>query len=255
MENLIGSKLGRWLVTAEDVERTSQAKHLYCYCTCECGTKKSIRISSILAGESLSCGCLQRETASIRKTTHGCSQHEAWQAYYDMLRRCNDSKRKDFHHYGGKGIRVCKEWQEGWETGEGFKQFLADMGPKPEGKAEIERADRNGDYCKENCYWEDRRAQTNNTSQNRMLEFKGFNLTISEWAHLISIRPQIICDRVNKLAWPVEKALSTPPVKKGIAPKKVIEYKGIDFALNFLLTKEGLTDSFSMSILKKINHV
>lgn len=248
---MIGERFGRWLVHSEDLVKKS---HKYYNCVCDCGAKKSVRDSTLSRGESQSCGCLQKELQGDRMRTHGMSNHPCWQAYYDMYRRCYDPNRKDYHHYGGKGIRVCDEWLSGWESASGFRKFLEDMGEKPEGKSEIERVDRFGDYCKSNCYWEDRQAQTNNTSQNRMIEYAGFTLTLSEWSHLLSIRSQVLCDRLNKLGWGVDRTLSTPPKIRGPHAKRLNGYRGIDFALQFLRTKEGLDDTFSLSILRKLSY-
>lgn len=253
MEDLIGKKFGRWTVFSLDTT-SRKGSHVYYNCRCDCGSEKSVRLNTLLSGESQSCGCLQKELVRERATTHGMSRHPYWQAYYDMYRRCYDPKRKDFHHYGGKGIEVCDEWICDWDSGKGFRTFVEDMGDKPEGKSEIERVDRDGNYCKSNCYWEDRKAQTNNTSQNRMIAYEGFELTLTEWAHLIEIRAQIICDRLNKLGRSVEDALCTPPKIRGKNAKGLGDYRGIDFAINFLRTATGLEDAFSLSILRKINH-
>ena len=57
--------------------------------------------------------------------------------------RCNNPNSKDYHLYGGRGIRVE------WET---YDEFLNDMGKRPEGYS-IERRNNNKNYCKDNCYW------------------------------------------------------------------------------------------------------
>ena len=250
MKDYIGQRYGRWLILDKDLEKVSG--HPYVKAECDCGKIKSVRLSSMLKGESTSCGCLARELAAQRVTTHGFSKHETWQAYYDMHRRCYDDKRKDFCHYGGKGIRVDNSWAEGWEQGIGFLRFLKDMGPKPFEKAEIERYDNSKNYCKENCYWEQRRGQNNNKSVNRIIEHSGYSLTLTQWAHLIGIRPKIICDRVNKLGWDEHKAMTTPPKMKGKNPQGAAEFRGLEYALEFLKTGLGWDDDFSLAILKRV---
>lgn len=32
--------------------------------------------------------------------------------YYKMLNRCNNPKAGDYKYYGGRGIKVCKEWED-----------------------------------------------------------------------------------------------------------------------------------------------
>ena len=42
-------------------------------------------------------------------------------AWREMRQRCGNPDNKDWHHYGGRGIRVCEAWDRS------FPVFLADM--------------------------------------------------------------------------------------------------------------------------------
>lgn len=71
-----------------------------------------------------------------------------------MVARCTNPKSKQFHDYGGRGISVCSEWRSS-------KQFMADMGPRPDGGT-LERRDNDAGYSKQNCYWASRAVQSLN---------------------------------------------------------------------------------------------
>jgi len=63
----------------------------------------------------------------------------------EMNYRCNNESHPFYEYYGGRGITVCEEWKD-------YKNFLRDMGKKPEG-LELDRIDNNKGYFKENCRW------------------------------------------------------------------------------------------------------
>lgn len=82
-----------------------------------------------------------------------------------MRQRCNDPNDRQYHDYGGRGIKVCVEWNE-------FDVFLKDMGERPEGMS-LDRIDNDGNYCPKNCRWTDVKTQNNNKRSNTFFMIDG----------------------------------------------------------------------------------
>ena len=74
-----------------------------------------------------------------------------------MSSRCHNPNATAFEHYGGRGVGVCERWQ----GLDGFENFLADMGERPEGLT-LDRIDVNGNYEPGNCRWATALEQSRN---------------------------------------------------------------------------------------------
>lgn len=78
------------------------------------------------------------------------------------------------------------------------------------GECTLDRIDPNGDYCPENCRWQNMKEQSNNTRRNRMVEYKGELKTLTEWANILNFNYSVALWRIDKGGWSVEKAFETP---------------------------------------------
>lgn len=138
------------------------------------------------------------------KTVHGGSKlHRA--AYYrwcGIRNRCNNPNNRDYHLYGGRGIKVCERW-------ESFVNFLADVGDSRKGLS-LDRIDNNGPYSPENCRWATPAEQTKNRRVSKFVEFNGESHLITEWSVITGMHVHTLRDRL-KNGWPVETALTKRP--------------------------------------------
>jgi hypothetical protein len=86
---------------------------------------------------------------------HGMSKHPAYKSWVNMRLRCNVPTTTQYKDYGGRGIKVCPEWQKS------FLSFYEDMGDPPEGFT-LDRVDNDEDYSPDNCRWVSRLQQNQN---------------------------------------------------------------------------------------------
>lgn len=157
-------------------------KMSYWVCKCECGKETITRGRSLRIGETRSCGCLGLEIAKECHITHGLSKvkYNAYRVWEGIGQRCNNPNHTYYHHYGGRGITVCPEWDS-------FERFLADMGERPSPKHTIDRIDNNGNYCKDNCRWATWKEQGRNRRNNRLITIDGETRTLAEWSEELGI--------------------------------------------------------------------
>jgi hypothetical protein len=80
----------------------------------------------------------------------------------DMMTRCTNPRRSNWKNYGGRGIKVCKEWHS-------FEKFMRDMyegylaAERKYGKdTTLERVNNSRGYSKINCRWIYRGMQVHN---------------------------------------------------------------------------------------------
>ena len=173
----IGDRIGRLEIL--DLRRTKiKGRHrTFAKCKCDCGSIKEIRLDTL--GKVKSCGCLNLEPKHI---THGETGTRLYQLWASMKDRCKNPNGKGYHHYGGRGITYCEEWEEyipfrDWALSVGYEEGL-----------ELDRIDNNGNYEPSNCRWTTRKEQCLNTRRNKYITFKGKSQTVSQWADEFNVK-------------------------------------------------------------------
>lgn len=172
-------------------------------CRCECGNTKTVCASSLVKGNTKSCGC-QWHAVSARKT-HGLTESAEYKVWCGIKRRCFNQNEKCYPNYGGRGITMCDRWANSFEA------FLDDMGKRPSDKHQIDRIDNDGDYAPGNCRWATRKYQCRNRRSSRTITHNGQTRTLAEWQEITGIGWSTIKHRVEH-GWPVDLALTTPVI-------------------------------------------
>ena len=147
---IIGGVYGR-LTTITRVADQRRSRYA---CKCQCGMLISVEGYALTSGRQSSCGC-RCYSANTRKTTGCYYDHELYSTWNGMKTRCKNTKSKDYENYGGRGITVCSEWDNSFES------FVKDMGERPYGHS-IDRVNNEGNYEASNCRWATAKEQSQN---------------------------------------------------------------------------------------------
>lgn len=204
--DITGNVYGR--LTAIELSYRDEKSISYWLCKCECGNETTVRIGDLGSGNTTSCGCYREEQSNKalieRSTTHGEHGSRLYNIWRGMKQRCNYKKQIGYEKYGGRGIKVCKEWEEDFVQ---FRDWAYSNGYSDE--LTIDRIDNDGDYEPSNCRWVTVKEQSNNRSTNRNLEYNREIKTLSEWADFVGMKNSTLYMRLNA-GWSVKKALETP---------------------------------------------
>ncbi len=202
--DVIGEKFGRATVVADAPPAKSGRRRVACQC--DCGKVFVCDPRLLRAGQTSSCGCLRRERVSQEcksRAIHGMARSREYTSWVKLRGRCKNPSDKKYAQYGGRGITVCQSWDESFES------FLQDMGPKPFPDASVDRIDVNGPYSPENCRWASAKTQSRNKRNNRIVEFNGEFITLSEACEKAGVNYRSALYRMN-----VGKNWHSPPTPR-----------------------------------------
>lgn len=155
---------------------------------CDCGNVREMPLFRFF--EYKSCGCLEKENKKLLPTKtirHGMTYTRLYSVYCGMKDRCKNPNYKYFNRYGGRGIKICPEWDESFEA---FEKWAYQNGydeKKPGKEQSIDRIDLDGDYCPENCRWANQTEQVRNRSITRWVQYNGDKVNAYDFAKMFNI--------------------------------------------------------------------
>lgn len=132
---------------------------------------------------------------------HKTSHDPRFMVWNGMKQRCKNPRSRSYPEYGGRGIRICPEWElfSGFMKWDRFDEYRKGL--------QIDRIDNDGDYSPDNCRWVTPSENARNTRSVklttddvrviRMLSWSGlsnsqvaeiFSVTASCISHIMTFR-------------------------------------------------------------------
>lgn len=208
LDSLIGEKYGRMTILSIDgsVGQTHKVT-----CKCDCGNIKQVRLSALRYGHTTSCGCFMRETTIKKNLLHGLANHPLNTVWGNMKSRCYNPANKNYRHYGGRGVRVCQEWVDSFES---FCNWAINNGWESGLQLDKDIKGNGLLYGPNTCCFVSSKDNCRCKKGNRAITYNGETKTIIEWSEIYNINYMTLYNRLKK--YPPEIAFFAPikPTRK-----------------------------------------
>ena len=141
-------------------------------------------------------------TFNIPNKIHDTRLYSIWEG---LVQRCCNVKCKEYQRYGAIGRGLCDEWRNSsrafyaWAIENGYNDSLS-----------LERIDNSKGYSPDNCKWANRRTQNVNKVNNRVILYKGEQMTLTELCEKTHKNFKMLSARLEA-GWPLDEALSFGP--------------------------------------------
>lgn len=192
--DLTGERYGR-LVVVEEAEKMGKKRRWRCIC--DCGNETIVFQNDLRLNKTTSCGCYHKKVISNLMYKHGGSKkrERLYTIWHNMKDRCKNKNNRDYKWYGGKGICVCKEWENydlfrEWARNHGYQENLT-----------IDRIDSEKDYSPDNCRWitaSENSERVKHPISSRFICVNGETKTESDWAKIIGVSQAAISGWIHK---------------------------------------------------------
>lgn len=225
-ESYIGKKYGRLEVIGV---REGQKRKFQCQC--DCGNVIFARPIDLEKGNVKSCGCIQREISE-----NSVSYDRLYHVWNGMKSRCYYENLESYRNYGGRGIAICDEWLNSYQS---FRDWAYENGydeNAPRGECTIDRIDVNGNYEPNNCRWISNLEQQRNKrpssewkkrtkKRTSFLVYNGEKISKYELCKQHGISQETFNYRIKEKKMSIEDALKTPKMTSGRPKKEPVIYQ------------------------------
>lgn len=106
--------------------------------------------------------------------------------------RCRNANDKDYKLYGGRGVKVCYDWANDYQS---FRVWAINNGYSDD--LTIDRIDCDGNYEPNNCRWVSMKVQNNNRRNNHFITINNVTKTLTGWCEELNLNVETVKARIN----------------------------------------------------------
>lgn len=212
----IGAKFGKWEIIGPPFSTGN--RHWSAVSRCECGKIAAVNCNNLLRSKSPCCMSCGDTKTSKKNTMHGDASGEyptrLYNSWKSMKARCMNPSDVNFKWYGGRGIGICAQWLESYQT---YKNWALANGYDT--NKQIDRyPNRNGNYEPDNCRWVTSKENNRNRRDNRIVSAFDVSKCVAEWAEdqRCVVSEKTLRNRIAK-GWNPERAIITQA--NGVLPR------------------------------------
>lgn len=175
---------------------------------CDCGTVKIINAFS-LKDKTVSCGCYHKKLLKkgVRPRKNKMPKGVLYTLWMHMKERCNNPNHRSYERYGGRGISVCDDWSENYDS---FYSWCKNNGYKR--GLHLDRIDNYGNYSPDNCRFVTPTENSNNKRNNIIVKFEGIKDTLPNTLRRLGVYNSYnykkVHRRMHDLGWSFDKAIN-----------------------------------------------
>lgn len=205
-QNLQGQKFGRWTVLGPSTSPKGQFNWIV---QCDCGRRKDIPASRLIQGTSQSCGCFRADLVrsshsyepAEEKHLENSGSNPVYGIWLGIKTRCFNENHPTYQAYGAKGITMHPGWR--WN----FREFSRYLGPRPSRSHTVDRIDGTKGYEPGNVRWATRFEQSDNTTSNPVIDYKGEPTRLRDVAAIEDIPSPLLHQYITAYQFPVQQAI------------------------------------------------